>query len=36
MKFDYGILKYNREKMGYSQTDVTEAVGTNLRTYQKW
>ena len=36
MKFDYGILKYMREKMGYSQSDVAEAVGTNLRTYQKW
>ena len=36
MDFDYKVLKTRREAMGYSQTAVAEAVGTNLRTYQKW
>ena len=36
MEFDYEILKTRREAMGYSQMDVAKAVGTNLRTYQKW
>ncbi len=36
MDFDYRVLKERRETMGYSQSSVAEAVGTNLRTYQKW
>lgn len=36
MEFDYKVLKERREEMKYSQSVVAEAVGTNLRTYQKW
>ena len=36
MEFDYKVLKERREEMNYSQSAVAEAVGTILRTYQKW
>lgn len=36
MKFDYTVLKERREILGYTQQEVADAVGANIRTYQKW
>lgn len=36
MKFNYEILKEKRKALGYTQEDVAYAVGTRVRTYQKW
>ena len=36
MEFDPGILKKRRKKMNMTQSEVAEAVGTTLRTYQNW
>lgn len=36
MDFDYEALQYFRTKLGYTQQQVADAVGTSVRTYQKW
>lgn len=36
MEFDNEILKIRREAMGYTQQEVADAIGANIRTYQKW
>lgn len=36
MDFDYKMLKERRNKMGYTQQQVADAIETNVRTYQKW
>ena len=36
MYFDYEILKEKRKKLGFTQKQVSDAVGTSVRTYQKW
>lgn len=36
MEFDFHILKIRRKELRYSQREVAEAIGTNVRTYQKW
>ena len=36
MEFDYTILKTQREFYGMTQQEVADAVGVNVRTYQKW
>lgn len=36
MDFDYKMLKERRNKMGYTQKQVADAIETNVRTYQKW
>ena len=36
MEFDYTILKEYRNRLNYTQQEVANAVGANLRTYQKW
>lgn len=36
MEFDYTVLKEKREAMGYTQKEVADAIGANIRTYQKW
>ena len=36
MEFDYKILKEQRKQFGFTQKQVAEAVGTTVRTYQKW
>ena len=36
MQFDYTVLRYERNRLNYSQAKVAEAIGTSVRTYQKW
>ena len=36
MDFDYDALQYFRNRLGYTQQQVADAVGTSVRTYQKW
>lgn len=36
MEFDFTVLKESRQRLGYTQKEVAEAVGATLRTYQKW
>jgi DNA-binding XRE family transcriptional regulator len=36
MSFDYRCLKYFRKEAGYTQAEVADAIGANVRTYQKW
>ena len=36
MSFDYTSLKYYRKQAGYTQAEVADAIGANVRTYQKW
>lgn len=36
MQFDHSALKYWRNSLGYTQQEVADAVGTSVRTYQKW
>jgi len=36
MKFDYSILKEQRNRLGFTQQEVADAVEANVRTYQKW
>lgn len=36
MEFDYTALRYFRDRLGYTQQQVANAVGTSVRTYQKW
>ena len=36
MEFDYTILKDKRKQLKMTQQEVAEAVGANVRTYQKW
>lgn len=36
MEFDNSTLKLYRNKLGYTQQEVADAIGANLRTYQKW
>ena len=36
MEFDYTALRDARDRLGYTQQQVADAVGTSVRTYQKW
>ena len=36
MEFDYTVLKKYRNGLHMTQREVAEAVGANVRTYQKW
>ena len=36
MEFDHTVLKERREHLKYTQQEVADAVGANIRTYQKW
>ncbi len=36
MEFDYTFLKAKRKQLKMTQLEVAEAVGANVRTYQKW
>ncbi|WP_179014216.1 helix-turn-helix domain-containing protein [Paenibacillus sp. 79R4] len=36
MEFDNIELKYIRDREGYTQKEVATAIGTSIRTYQKW
>lgn len=36
MEFNYSALKLNRKLLKLTQQQVADAVGANLRTYQKW
>lgn len=36
MEFDYGILKYQRKILNFTQQQVADAIGATVRTYQKW
>ena len=36
MEFDYTFLKDKRKQLKMTQQEVAEAVGANVRTYQKW
>ena len=36
MQFDHTALRYWRNQLGYTQKEVANAVGTSIRTYQKW
>ena len=36
MEFDFDMLKHNRKRLKMTQQQVADAVGANLRTYQKW
>lgn len=36
MHFDAEVLKKARQRMDLTQKDVAEAIGANVRTYQKW
>lgn len=36
MDFDYQIIKESRIRLGFTQKQVADAVGTSVRTYQKW
>lgn len=36
MEFDYTALRNARDRLGYTQQQVADAVGTSVRTYQKW
>lgn len=36
MEFDYEVLKSNRNRLKYTQQEVADAIGTTVRTYQKW
>lgn len=36
MQLDNTALKYWRNQLGYTQKEVASAVGTSIRTYQKW
>ena len=33
---DLSVLKERRKELGFTQAHVAEAVGVELRTYQKW
>ena len=33
---DFQVIKQKRKQMGYSQTKVAKAIGSQVRTYQKW
>lgn len=36
MEYDYTALKLYRKRQGFTQQEVADAVGTSVRTYQKW
>lgn len=36
MEFDYKVLKEYRKRFDFTQQQVADAVGTTVRTYQKW
>ena len=36
MELDYKILREQRKRFGFTQQHVADAVGTTVRTYQKW
>lgn len=36
MSFDYTVIKSKRKKLGFTQQEVADAIGTTVRTYQKW
>lgn len=36
MTFDFTILKEKRKQLGFTQQQVADAVGSTIRTYQKW
>ena len=36
MEFDYTVLKLQRKYLGMTQQEVADAIGANVRTYQKW
>ncbi len=36
MSFNYKVMKERRKLLKYTQQQVAEAVGANMRTYQKW
>ncbi|WP_196600999.1 helix-turn-helix domain-containing protein [Pectinatus frisingensis] len=36
MEFDYEVLKFNRNRLKYTQQEVADAIGATVRTYQKW
>ena len=36
MEFDYEVLKDARKRLKYTQQEVADAVGSTVRTYQKW
>lgn len=36
MEFDYESLKFFRKQRGMTQKEVADAIGANVRTYQKW
>lgn len=36
MSFNYKLLKKRRKELKYTQQQVADAVGSNIRTYQKW
>lgn len=36
MQFDYLSIKERRKKLGFTQQEVADAIGTTVRTYQKW
>lgn len=36
MEFDYSSIKNKRKQLGFTQQEVADAIGTTVRTYQKW
>lgn len=36
MEFGYTVLKLQRKYLGMTQQEVADAIGANVRTYQKW
>ncbi len=36
MEFDYTTIKERRKSLGFTQKEVADAIGTTVRTYQKW
>lgn len=36
MEFDYDSIKDKRKRLGFTQQEVADAIGTTVRTYQKW
>ena len=36
MEFDYKGIKRKRKELGFTQQEVADAIGTTVRTYQKW
>ena len=36
MEFDYASIKDKRKQLGFRQQEVADAIGTTVRTYQKW